>query len=60
MGSIQRQPCEVCGAIKKVHAHHVSYKPKDWFNVKWLCYICHKLTETNNLELKGKQGGEYG
>ena len=43
-GIIKRQPCEVCGTKKKVHAHHVSYEPQDWYNVRWLCFICHKLT----------------
>ena len=41
-GRIHRQPCEVCGVTEKIHAHHVSYKPEDWYNVKWLCYLCHK------------------
>lgn len=42
-GRIQRQPCEVCGTSDRVHAHHhVSYEPKDWLNVRWLCFECHK------------------
>ena len=43
MGRIQRKPCEVCGSTGKVHAHHASYDPKDWYNVHWFCYVCHKL-----------------
>lgn len=40
-GLIKRQPCEGCGTDQKVHAHHHNYD--DWYNVKWLCYVCHKL-----------------
>jgi hypothetical protein len=42
-GRVQRQPCEECGTAKRVHAHHLSYKPEDWYNVRWLCYVCHEL-----------------
>ncbi len=42
-GLVERKPCEVCGSEEKVHAHHVSYEPEDWYNVRWLCYVCHKL-----------------
>lgn len=40
---IKRQPCEVCGATEKVHAHHISYESKDWYNVRWLCGVCHEI-----------------
>lgn len=43
-GRIKRLPCEVCGETENIHAHHVSYEEKDWYNVRWLCYVCHKLT----------------
>lgn len=43
---IQRQPCEKCGATDRIHAHHISYEQKDWYNVKWLCFACHKLEHT--------------
>ena len=40
MGRMQRLPCEKCGSSEKVHAHHHDYsKP---FDVRWLCYLCHK------------------
>ena len=42
-GRIQRKPCEICGCVEKVNAHHVSYEPKDWYNVKWLCPVCHEI-----------------
>ena len=39
-GKITRQPCEVCGTNKHVHAHHDDYsKPLD---VIWLCAAHHK------------------
>jgi hypothetical protein len=42
-GLVLRKPCEICGTTEKVHAHHVSYLPEDWYNVRWLCHVCHKL-----------------
>lgn len=40
MGRLVRGSCEGCGTDKKVHAHHDDYsKP---FQVRWLCYLCHK------------------
>lgn len=41
-GRVVRQPCEVCGRSDRVHAHHRTYLPEDWYNVKWLCIQCHK------------------
>lgn len=39
-GKITRQPCEICGATEKIHAHHDDYsKPLD---VVWLCAEHHK------------------
>jgi len=39
MGLIEKQPCEVCGTIKNVHAHHSDYqKPLE---VRWLCSVDH-------------------
>ena len=41
-GFIIPQPCEVCGSVKQVEAHHKDYsKPLE---VNWLCHIHHKLT----------------
>ena len=42
-GKLKRLPCQVCGVTKRVHGHHVSYEQKDWLNVRWLCFKCHKM-----------------
>jgi hypothetical protein len=47
-GLVKRLPCEICGSGDRVHAHHVSYDPKDWYNVQWLCHVCHKLMHTDS------------
>ena len=51
-GKIKRQPCEECEVTEKVHAHHASYEPKDWYNVNWLCFECHK---THHKEIDQKK-----
>jgi hypothetical protein len=39
-GRLVRQPCQVCGSEKWIHAHHENYdKPLD---VMWLCPAHHK------------------
>jgi len=39
-GKLHHEPCEVCGALEPVHAHHDDYaKP---LNVRWLCAIHHQ------------------
>jgi len=39
-GRLTRQPCEECGKAN-AEAHHDSYHPKHWFNVRWLCKTHH-------------------
>lgn len=38
-GELKRQPCAVCGAVERIHAHHEDYaRPLD---VVWLCALHH-------------------
>lgn len=47
-----REPCEVCGKIANVHAHHDDYaKP---LNIRWLCPVHHK--EWHEINGEGKNG----
>lgn len=39
-GVLKKQPCELCGLKKRIHAHHYDYsKPLD---VQWLCSKHHR------------------
>ena len=38
-GKLTRQPCEKCGATKRVHAHHDDYSKQ--LEVRWLCPVHH-------------------
>ncbi len=39
-GSLTRKPCERCGAVSGVHAHHDDYGAP--LAVRWLCRMHHK------------------
>ena len=40
-GELIKQPCEICGTLDKIHAHHEDYSnPLD---VRWLCSRHHSL-----------------
>lgn len=39
-GSLKRKPCEVCGSLKNIHAHHEDYSK--WKEVNWLCAKHHR------------------
>lgn len=46
-GILTRQPCEICGAIEKIEAHHDDYtKPLD---VRWLCKLHHDEHHGNRV-----------
>ena len=39
---IKKQPCQECGSINKIEAHHyLGYEEKHWLDVEWLCSECH-------------------
>lgn len=39
-GKLHPEPCEACGIVESVHAHHDDYaKP---LNVRWLCAMHHQ------------------
>jgi len=46
-GELIKQPCEICGTTKNIHAHHESYAKKDWLNILWLCAEHHSLRHNN-------------
>lgn len=39
-GRLTRQPCEVCGVLSRVQAHHDDYSKA--LQVRWLCPLHHK------------------
>ena len=40
VGNIQKKPCEICGSMENLEAHHDDYsKP---LQVRWLCRRHHK------------------
>jgi hypothetical protein len=41
-GKLVRQPCEVCGTVKSVHAHHEDYSASAVLDVVWLCRAHHR------------------
>jgi hypothetical protein len=45
-GRLLRQPCEICG--KGGQAHHDSYHPDRWLDVRWLCAAHHRAWHEAN------------
>lgn len=51
-GKLKSQPCQKCGQVSNVHAHHDDYsKPLD---IIWLCSVHHKARH-KELKLLGTQ-----
>ena len=40
MGKLTRRPCEICGTMNELHAHHDDYSQP--LEVRWLCEPHHK------------------
>jgi len=40
-GLVRPSTCSECGASGEMDAHHDSYLPKDWLDVRFLCRSCH-------------------
>src|SRR5258708_6937211 len=45
-GKLIRKPCELCGDVAQ--AHHDSYYPDRWLDVRWLCSKHHRLWHSQN------------
>ncbi len=45
-GTLTRRPCEECGAVSQ--AHHDSYYPERWLDVRWLCAAHHRQWHARN------------
>lgn len=45
-GRLSRGPCEVCG--REAQAHHDSYFPERWLDVRWLCSRHHREWHDHN------------
>ena len=41
-GKMEKQPCEVCGSLERLEAHHESYLKEDRLKINWLCSKHHK------------------
>lgn len=46
-GLIEKLPCEICGSPIST-AHHDSYEPARWLEVRWFCHEHHMEWHVNN------------
>lgn len=47
-GTLLERPCEICGSVTHIHAHHDDYsRPLD---IRWLCPVHHKEWHDKNGE----------
>lgn len=47
-GKLKKLPCEVCGSVESIHAHHDDYKFP--LSVRFLCAVHHKQWHDENGE----------
>ena len=45
-GALIVEPCEVCGEVDPVHAHHDDYEKP--MSIRWLCSVHHKQWHSDN------------
>jgi len=48
-GRLTKQPCKICGATNKIHAHHDDYNNP--LSVVWLCASCHAKLHRGTVKL---------
>lgn len=56
---VKPETCERCDAIN-VHAHHDSYEPAHWLDVKWLCPKHHAIRHAEIGKPWWRKGAEAG
>lgn len=49
-GKLVKLPCEICGSVKHIHAHHDDYSKA--LDVRWLCAAHHRQWHVANGEAK--------
>ena len=47
-GKLVKKPCEVCGSVDQIHAHHDDYLEP--LNIRWLCAAHHHQWHAKNGE----------
>jgi len=50
-GRLIKKPCEICGSMEKIEAHHNDYRKK--LIVRWLCAYHHRVVEGRAKILTG-------
>lgn len=55
-GNLVKKPCEHCGSVSKIQAHHTDYSQP--LNVQWLCFPCHRALHVSEwAQLAGQRRG---
>lgn len=51
-GRLNRRPCEICGSVELIHAHHEDYNEP--LVIRWLCASHHKQLHSGHFILLAK------
>lgn len=54
-GRLLREPCEKCGSIVMLEAHHDDYSKV--LDVRWLCHVCHMALHAEQRPSKQAECG---